>query len=81
MFLAKPGTTHFTAHEIHSKSDRIVNQQPYGVPEAHKETTGEEIKKMLELGVIEESHSAWASPIVLFPNLICHTESAKTLEN
>ena len=67
VFSAKPGTTHLAVHEIHTKQGKVVNQRPYRVPEAHKETIREEVKKMLELGVIEESHSAWASPIVLVP--------------
>ncbi|XP_077951363.1 retrovirus-related Pol polyprotein from transposon 297 [Gasterosteus aculeatus] len=42
-------------------------QLSYRVPEAHKGAIQEEVRKMLELGVIEEPQSAWASPIVLVP--------------
>ena len=35
------------------------------MPEHKKKLVQAEIKAMLELGVIEESHSAWSSPIVL----------------
>lgn len=67
VFSAKTGTIHLAEHEIRTQPGKIVNQRPYRVPEAHKETIREEIKKMLQLGVIEESHSDWASPIVLVP--------------
>lgn len=67
VFSVKPGTTHLIEHEIRTKPGKIVNQRPYRVPEAPKQTFREEITKMIELGVIEESHTAWASPIVLVP--------------
>lgn len=35
------------------------------MPEAHKRIIGEEVRKMLDLGIIEESKSAWSSAIVL----------------
>lgn len=38
VFSVKPGTTHLAVHEIRTKPGKIINQRPYRVPEAHKET-------------------------------------------
>ncbi len=38
-----------------------------GRPEHKKKVVQSELEAMLEMGVIEESHSDWASPIVLVP--------------
>ena len=39
--------------------------RPYRVPEVRRQVIREEVQKMLGLGVIEESHCTWSSPIVL----------------
>ena len=39
----------------------------YWVPEARQGAIRAEVAKMLQLRVKEESHSAWASPVVLVP--------------
>ena len=40
---------------------------PYRIPEARREAIQTEVRRMLQLGVIEESRSAWCSPVVLVP--------------
>ncbi len=45
----------------------MTRTRPYRLPEHKKKVVQEELKAMLDLGVIEESHSDWASPIVLVP--------------
>ncbi len=45
----------------------LARSRPYRLPEHKKNLVQEELKAMLNLGVIEESHSDWASPIVLVP--------------
>ncbi len=45
----------------------MARNRPYRLPEHKKNVVQEELKAMLNLGVIEESHSDWASPIVLVP--------------
>ncbi|XP_063060131.1 uncharacterized protein LOC134453222 [Engraulis encrasicolus] len=67
VFSSLPGHTEVVQHDIRTIPGRTVTQRPYRVPEARKAIIEEEVKKMLELGVIEESKSAWASPIVLVP--------------
>ncbi|XP_063044707.1 uncharacterized protein LOC134438913 [Engraulis encrasicolus] len=67
VFSSLPGHTEVVQHDIRTMPNRTITQRPYRVPEARKAVIEEEVKKMLELGVIEESKSAWASPIVLVP--------------
>ncbi|XP_063075477.1 uncharacterized protein LOC134465637 [Engraulis encrasicolus] len=67
VFSSLPGHTEVVQHEVRTIPGKRVNQRPYRVPEARKAVIQEEVRKMLELGVIEESKSAWASPIVLVP--------------
>uniref|UniRef100_A0A803JM67 Gypsy retrotransposon integrase-like protein 1 n=1 Tax=Xenopus tropicalis TaxID=8364 RepID=A0A803JM67_XENTR len=67
VFSEKPGRTSLVKHDIITEPGVRVNVKPYRVPEARREAISQEVKKMLELGVIEESHSDWSSPIVLIP--------------
>ncbi len=45
----------------------VVRSRPYRLPEHKKKVVQAELEAMLEMGVIEESRSDWASPIVLVP--------------
>ncbi|XP_072772650.1 uncharacterized protein [Nerophis lumbriciformis] len=62
-----PGRTQAIKHDIETKPGKVIRQRPYRIPEARRAAIKEEVKKMLELGVIEESHSPWSSPIVIVP--------------
>ena len=66
-FSELPGRTRAIAHDIRTEPGKVVRQRPYRIPEARRVAIKEEVKKMLELGVIEESHSPWSSPIVMVP--------------
>ena len=59
------GCTHLINHRIETTPGVSVRTRPYRLPEHKRKLVQAEIKAMLELGVIEESHSAWSSPIVL----------------
>ncbi|CAM5090270.1 unnamed protein product [Eretmochelys imbricata] len=63
----RPYDTDPTPHRHLSRSKGDI--KPYHIPEAKREEITTEVRKMLELGVIEESHSQWSSPIVLVPKL------------
>ncbi|XP_061119601.1 uncharacterized protein LOC133142388 [Conger conger] len=67
IFSTMPGRTHLIAHDISTEPGKTVRLQPYRIPEARRHAIQEEVKKMLDLGVIEESRSAWSSPVVLVP--------------
>ncbi|KAJ8268644.1 hypothetical protein COCON_G00138160 [Conger conger] len=62
-----PGRTTKVHHDIVTEPGRRVRLRPYRIPEARRQTIREEVARMLDLGVIEESQSAWSSPIVLVP--------------
>ena len=66
-FTDLPGHTTVLRHDIITDPGKVIRQRPYRIPEARREAIREEVGKMLRLGVIEESHSPWSSPIVLVP--------------
>ena len=67
VFSEVPGRTTVAQHDIRTAAGVTVRVPPYRVPEARRVAIQAEVAKMLELRVIEESHSAWASPVVLVP--------------
>ena len=69
VFSPLPGRTHLINHHIETTPGVSVRTRPYRMPEHKKKLVQAEIKAMLELRVIEESHSAWGSPIVLVGKL------------
>ena len=66
-FSELPGRTHAISHDIHTSPGQVVRQRPYRIPEARRVAIKKEVEIMLKLGVIEESHSPWSSPIVIVP--------------
>ena len=44
-----------------------IHQRPYRTPLAKREAIDKEIDKMLKMGIIRESSSPWASPVLLVP--------------
>ncbi|CAM4499970.1 unnamed protein product [Lepidochelys kempii] len=67
VFSTKPGRTTEAYHHMITDPGAKVTLRPYWVPAAKREKIKTEIKRMLELGVIEEFHSQWSSPMVLVP--------------
>ncbi|XP_068121096.1 uncharacterized protein [Hyperolius riggenbachi] len=67
VFSDLPGCTHVIEHDIVTDPQARVRLKPYRIPEARRQAVAGEIQRMLELGVIEPSHSEWSSPIVLVP--------------
>ncbi len=67
VFSPLPGRTDLVQHHIETLPGEVARSRPYRLPEHKKNVVREELKAMLNLGVIEESHSDWASPIVLVP--------------
>ncbi|CAM4662322.1 unnamed protein product [Lepidochelys olivacea] len=67
VFSTKLGRTTEAYHHIITDPGAKVTLRPYRVPAAKREEIKAEVKRMLELGVFEESHSQWSSPIVLVP--------------
>ena len=65
LFRRIPGRTDVVEHSIHTGDHHPIRQKPYRVPYSKREVLQEEIQKMLDCGVIRQSSSPWAAPIVL----------------
>lgn len=60
-----PGLTHYVTHDIKLTTSEPVRVKGYPVPFHAQETINNEVRKMLDLGVIEPSNAPYSSPIVL----------------
>ena len=60
-----PGTTILAQHHIKLTSDQPVRSRPYLVPYSLRESLKKDITDMLKMGVVRESSSAYASPVVV----------------
>ncbi len=67
VFSETPGRTTVINHEICRPPEVVVRQHAYRIPEARRPAIEEEVKEMLELGIVEPSHSPWPSPIMMVP--------------
>ena len=65
IFTDRPNTTALEEHKIILTTDEPVRQKPYYLPYSKREAVTSEIQRMLEAGVIEQTVSPYASPIVL----------------
>ncbi len=70
VFSPLPGRTNLIQHHIEMEPGMVVRSRPYRLPEHRKKVVQSELEAMLEMGVIEESHSNWVSPIVLVPKTV-----------
>ena len=61
------GTTPLTQMSIDTGDSDPVSQKPYPVAMKHYQWVKEEIDKLLEAGVIRNSHSSWSAPIIVVP--------------
>ena len=67
VFSELPGRTTVAHHDIRTAPGVKVRVPPYRITEARREAIQAEVRRMLQLRVIEESRSAWSSPVVLVP--------------
>ena len=65
VFQAYPGCTNVTEHSIDTGDAAPVRLPPYRLPHAYREQVQQELKNMLQHGIIEPSQSDWAAPMVL----------------
>ena len=63
----KIGTTPPIKMSINSGDHPPIAKKPYTLAIKHHEWVKEEIDKLLEAGVIRESHSSWSAPIPVVP--------------
>ena len=59
------GTTPLTQMSIDMGDSDPISQKPYPIAMKHYQWVKEEIDKLLEAGVIRNSHSSWSAPIVV----------------
>ncbi|XP_064474611.1 uncharacterized protein LOC135388765 isoform X1 [Ornithodoros turicata] len=65
LFSDTPGKTTLACHDIELTSEKPVKSKPYRMAPRQKAILETEIKKMLDLGVIEPGESDYASPLIL----------------
>lgn len=65
LFSNKPGRTHLIEHEIRLTDNQPCVQAPYKVPDALKDQVSKQLDEMLEQGLIRESFSSFAAPLVI----------------
>lgn len=63
-------TTQTLKHEIKTSSEVPVSSKTYRYPKVHENEVKTQIKKMLEDGIIEPSHSPYSSPIWVVPKKV-----------
>ena len=61
------GTTPLTQMSIDMGDSDPISQKPYPIAMKHYQWVKEEIDKLLEAGVIRNSHSSWSAPIIVVP--------------
>ena len=61
------GTTPLTQMSINMGDSDPISQKPYPNAMKHYQWVKEEINKLLEAGVIRNSHSSWSAPIIVVP--------------
>ena len=61
------GTTPLTQMSIDMGDTDQVSQKPYPIAMKHYQWVKEDIDKLLEAGVIRNSHSSWSAPIIVVP--------------
>ena len=61
------GTMPLTQMSIDTGDSDPISQKPYPIAMKHYQWVKEEIDKLLEAGVIRNSHSSWLAPIIVVP--------------
>ena len=63
-FSENPGNTNLVEHKIDLISEEPVRVKPYPVPYSIRNKIKKEVQEMLNLGVIKQTDSAYAAPVV-----------------
>ncbi|GBN02874.1 hypothetical protein AVEN_153230-1 [Araneus ventricosus] len=64
-FSNDPGKTHLVEHDFELISDKPIRSKPYRTSQRQNEILKGEIKRMLDLNIIEIGQSDYASPMIL----------------
>ena len=65
LFTDLPGRARVIRHRLTLTDDKPIRSKPYPLPYAKRANLKEEIDKMLKAGIIQETNSPYASPIVI----------------
>ena len=65
LFTEAPRTMNLIQHHINLISNKPVHSKPYTVPYSMRESLKKDINDMMKMGVIRESNSPYASPVVI----------------
>ena len=65
LFTEALGTTSLVEHHMNLTSNAPVRSKPYPVPYSMRESLKKDIDDMMKMGVIRESNSPYASPVVV----------------
>lgn len=60
------GKTHLVRHKINTTGDPI-KQRYYPLSQTRQKQLEEQLKEMLDLGVVRRSRSAWSNPVLIVP--------------
>lgn len=63
----QPGRTDVLQHTIYTQHQVPIKQRPYRMSPGKWAVVQEQLVEMLNAGIVEPSHSGWASPVVLVP--------------
>lgn len=61
------GRTDVLKHRIYTTCQVPIKQRPYRLSPVKQQAMEEQLEVMLKEGIVEPSHSGWASPVVLVP--------------
>eukprot|EP00112_Aurelia_sp_Birch-Aquarium-sp1_P008203 Seg190.11 transcript_id=Seg190.11/GoldUCD/mRNA.D3Y31 product="Retrovirus-related Pol polyprotein from transposon 17.6" pseudo=true protein_id=Seg190.11/GoldUCD/D3Y31 len=81
LFTDKPGSTRLIEHTIDLTSDVPVRSKPYSVTYGVRESLRSDIQEMQDLGIIRDSNSPYASPVVIVKKRTVQIEFVLTIEN
>lgn len=54
-------------HRIYTTCQIPIKQQPYWLSPVKQQAMGEQLGTVLREGIVEPSHTGWASPVVMAP--------------
>lgn len=60
-----PGNTNLGYHDIKLTDSTPIRSRPYPIPHALRQTVKDEVKAMMDMGVVEPSESPYAAPLVI----------------
>ncbi|KAJ8914198.1 hypothetical protein NQ315_015971 [Exocentrus adspersus] len=76
--LQELGTTHLTEMKLLLTDDRPVTYRPYRLAHSQREKVKAIIQELKDNGIIRDSMSAYASPILIVRNLALYNQHAET---